>query len=64
VVTASVSCDTWSLLSGRVNGAKVYGEGWRSPLDLTARILEVGTGGRGGGGGGCQGGGRGGQGGG
>jgi hypothetical protein len=44
-VTASVSCDTWSLLSGRVNGAKVYGEGWRSPLDLTARILEVGGGG-------------------
>lgn len=41
LVKASVSCDTWSLLSGRVNGAKIYGEGWRSPLNLTARILEV-----------------------
>lgn len=41
VVKASVSCDAWSLLSGRVNGAKIYGEGWRSPLNLTAQILEV-----------------------
>ena len=43
LVKASVSCDTWSLLSGRVNGAKIYGEGWRSPLNLTAQILEVGA---------------------
>jgi len=41
VVKASVSCDAWSLLSGRVNGAKIYGEGWRSPLNLTAQTLEV-----------------------
>lgn len=41
MVKASVSCDAWSLLSGRVNGAKIYGEGWRSPLNLTAQILEV-----------------------
>lgn len=50
VVTASVSCDTWSLLAGRVNGARIYGEGWRSPLNLTARSLEVRTGSRRGGG--------------
>lgn len=42
LVKASVSCDTWSLLSGRVNGARILGEGWRSPLNLTARRLEVG----------------------
>jgi hypothetical protein len=27
--------------SGRVNGAKIYREGWRSPLNLTAQILKV-----------------------
>jgi hypothetical protein len=48
-VQASVSCDTWSLLSGRVHGAKIYGEGWRSPLNLTAQVLEVHTGAGGGG---------------
>lgn len=44
VVKASVSCDAWSLLSGRVNGAKIYGEGWRSPLNLTAQTLEASVG--------------------
>jgi hypothetical protein len=41
VVTASVSADTWSLLAGRVAGARISGEGWRSPLNLTARTIEV-----------------------
>lgn len=33
-------CDAWSLLSGRVNGAKIYGDGWRSPLNLTGGVVE------------------------
>ncbi|KAF6252233.1 hypothetical protein COO60DRAFT_546283 [Scenedesmus sp. NREL 46B-D3] len=37
----SISCDTWSLLAGRVNDVKIHGEGWRSPLNLTAQVLEA-----------------------
>lgn len=40
-VETSISCDTWSLLAGRVNDVKIHGEGWRSPLNLTAQVLEV-----------------------
>lgn len=40
-VTASICCDAWSLLQGRVNGVRLTGEGWRSPLNLTARHLEA-----------------------
>uniref|UniRef100_A0A383VV08 Uncharacterized protein n=1 Tax=Tetradesmus obliquus TaxID=3088 RepID=A0A383VV08_TETOB len=40
-VKTSISCDTWSLLAGRVNGVKIHGEGWRSPLNLTAQVLEA-----------------------
>ncbi|KAF8054989.1 Serp2 [Scenedesmus sp. PABB004] len=40
-VKTSVSCDAWSLLAGRVNGVKIVGEGWRSPLNLTAQLLEA-----------------------
>jgi hypothetical protein len=40
-VKTSISCDMWSLLAGRVNGVKIHGEGWRSPLNLTAQVLEV-----------------------
>jgi hypothetical protein len=40
-VTADISCDAFSLLAGRVNSVTIKGEGWRSPLDLTAQLLEV-----------------------
>lgn len=40
-VKCKVSCDTFGLLSGRISSAKVLGEGWRSPLNLTAQVLEV-----------------------
>lgn len=40
-VTAAISADTWSLLQGRVNGVRVTGEGWASPLNLTARRLDA-----------------------
>lgn len=42
-VTADISCDAFSLLAGRVNSVTIKGEGWRSPLDLTAQTLEVGV---------------------
>ena len=44
-VTAEISCDAMSLLGGRVNSVTVRGEGWRSPLNLTAQQLEVCVGG-------------------
>lgn len=37
-----MSCDWRTLMEGRINSVKVVGEGWRSPLDLTAQVLEVG----------------------
>eukprot|EP00775_Hariotina_reticulata_P012375 gene12375-12509_t len=40
-VATSVACDTWSLLAGRVKGVKLRGEGWRSPKNLTAQLLEA-----------------------
>lgn len=40
-VKAQVFCDAWSLMAGRVNGVKIMGEGWTSPLNLTAQVLEV-----------------------
>ncbi|KIY99162.1 Protein YIPF6 [Monoraphidium neglectum] len=40
-VTAEISCDAFSLLAGRVNSVTIKGEGWRSPLDLTAQTLEA-----------------------
>eukprot|EP00882_Tetradesmus_deserticola_P011787 GHRQ01012473.1.p1 GENE.GHRQ01012473.1~~GHRQ01012473.1.p1 ORF type:complete len:218 (+),score=58.84 GHRQ01012473.1:180-833(+) len=30
-----------SLLAGRINAVKIHGEGWRSPLNLTAQVLEA-----------------------
>lgn len=39
-VTADISCDAFSLMAGRVNSVTIKGEGWRSPLDLTAQTLE------------------------
>lgn len=39
-VHAEISCDAWSLMAGRVNSVTIKGEGWRSPLDLTAQLLE------------------------
>jgi hypothetical protein len=48
-VHAEISCDAFSLLAGRVNSVTIRGEGWRSPLDLTAQLLEVRAGGRAGG---------------
>jgi hypothetical protein len=40
-VECSISADVFSLLAGHVYGARVSGEGWRSPLNLTARTIEV-----------------------
>ncbi|GBF93742.1 hypothetical protein Rsub_06074 [Raphidocelis subcapitata] len=40
-VAADISCDAFSLLAGRVNSVAIRGEGWRSPLNLTAQLLEA-----------------------
>ncbi|KAI8477026.1 MAG: hypothetical protein J3K34DRAFT_515998 [Monoraphidium minutum] len=40
-VHAEISCDAFSLMAGRVNSVTVRGEGWRSPLNLTAQLLEA-----------------------
>ena len=40
-VKVSVSCDIGTLMSGRINSVKLHGQGWRSPLNLTAQVLEV-----------------------
>jgi hypothetical protein len=45
-VACTVSCDATSLLAGRINSVKVTGEGWASPGNLTARILECTVSGR------------------
>lgn len=41
LVRADISCDAFSLLAGRVNSVTIKGEGWRSPLNLTAQSLEA-----------------------
>lgn len=43
-VSTEISCDAMSLLAGRVNSVTIKGEGWRSPLDLTAQLLECSVG--------------------
>ncbi len=40
-VRTEVSCDAFSLMAGRINSVRIVGEGWRSPLNLTAQLLEV-----------------------
>lgn len=41
-VIADVKCSTWGLLQGRLDAASLGGTDWQSPLDLTARVLQVG----------------------
>ncbi|GIL43393.1 hypothetical protein Vafri_1166 [Volvox africanus] len=43
-VAVHVKASSWGILAGRLEGAKVEGRGWESPLGLTARILDVGVG--------------------
>ncbi|KAG2499178.1 hypothetical protein HYH03_002759 [Edaphochlamys debaryana] len=40
-VGVSVQASGWDMLAGRVDGAKVEGRLWESPLGLTARVLDV-----------------------
>lgn len=44
LVRVSVQCNSWDLLGGRIQGARVEGRGWESPQGLTARVLEVSAG--------------------
>ncbi|KXZ56410.1 hypothetical protein GPECTOR_1g365 [Gonium pectorale] len=40
-VAVQISASGWDLLSGRIEGAKVEGRMWESPLGLTAQVLDV-----------------------
>ncbi|KAK9815744.1 hypothetical protein WJX72_008830 [[Myrmecia] bisecta] len=40
-VETSMNCTAWGLLQGAVEGVQIRGQGWTSPLGLSARILEV-----------------------
>lgn len=40
-ITPRVSCSARDLMEGRFEGMQIIGRGWRTPLELTAQVLEV-----------------------
>lgn len=40
-ITPRVSCTALGLMEGRFEGMQIVGRGWRTPLELTAQVLEV-----------------------